>query len=128
MQIDIAHQLSPSDASWPVTIQDVTVKCDSFLILESPLIRRIYLSRHRRPTALCHISHGTGRVGLVIWQLSECLTGQNRTKSGQGRAGRCRMMEGESVFLGFSPFDTLVDRTEFSAMPISQRTFACLTF
>ena len=42
MQNDIAHRLSPSDASWSVTIQDMTVKRDGFLTLESPLIRRIH--------------------------------------------------------------------------------------
>ena len=58
-----------------------------------------------------------------------CLTGQNRTKRGQGRTGRCRMMTGEAAFLGFSSSDILVDCSRVSAMsicPISQRTFVWL--
>ena len=42
MQNDIVHQLSPSKASWRVTIQDVILKRDGFLTLESPLIYRIH--------------------------------------------------------------------------------------
>ena len=56
---------------------------------------------------------------LVVSWLGKCLTGQNRTKTGQGRAGRCRMMTGEAAFLGFSPSDILVDGTGVSVMPIS---------
>ena len=66
MQNDIVHRLSPSDASWGVTIQDVTVKRDGFLTFESPLIRRIHSSRHRRQRALCQLSRGTGRGELVV--------------------------------------------------------------
>ena len=47
MQSDIAHRLSPSDASWGVTIQDVTGTRDGFLMLESPIIRQIHSSRHK---------------------------------------------------------------------------------
>ena len=66
MQNDIVHQLSPSDASLGVTIQDVTLKRDGFLTLESPLIRRIHSSPHRRQRALCHLSRGTGQGELVV--------------------------------------------------------------
>ena len=41
------------------------------------------------------------------------------------------MMTGEAAFLGFSPFDILVDRTRVAALsicPISQGTFVCLNF
>ena len=55
---DTVHKLSPSEAFCRVTIQDVTVKSDGFLKLESPLIRRIHSSRHRRLRALCHLAVG----------------------------------------------------------------------
>ena len=66
MQNGIVHWLSPSEASWRVTIQDVTVKCDGFLKLESSLIWQIHWSCHRRQRALCHLSLGTGRGELVV--------------------------------------------------------------
>ena len=62
MQNDIAHQLSQSEVSYWVTIQDVTVKRDNFLMLES---LRIHSSRHRRQRALCRLIHGTCRGKLV---------------------------------------------------------------
>ena len=61
----------------------------------------------------------------------ECLTGQNRTKTGQGRAGWCRMMTGDAAFLGFSTSDILVEFTRVSVVPIcpiSLRTFVWLMF
>ena len=102
-------------------------KQDGFLTLESPLIRRIHSSCQKRWRAQCHLSRGE----LVVWLFGECLTGQNWTKTGQGRVGWCRMMTGEAAFLGFSPSDILVDCTRVSAMPIcpnSQRTFVWLCF
>ena len=63
---DIAHRLSPSEASWQVTIQDVTVKRDGFLTLESPQIRRIHSSRHRRQRAQRHLSRVAGQGELVV--------------------------------------------------------------
>ena len=63
---EIAHRLSPSEASWQVTIQDVTVKRDGFLTLESPLIRRIHSSRHRRQRAQHHLSRVAGQGELVV--------------------------------------------------------------
>ena len=126
MQNDIAHRLSPSKASWQVTIQDVTVKRDGFLMLESPLIRRIHSFRHRRQRALWYLSRGTGLGELVVRRFGECLTGQNRTETGQGRAGHGRMRTGKTAFLGFSLSNILVYCTGVSALPIcpiSQRTF-----
>ena len=66
MQNDISHHLSPSKASWGVTIQDMTVKHDGFGTLEFPLIRRIHSSRHRRQRALCHLSREIGQGELVV--------------------------------------------------------------
>ena len=114
LENDIAHQLSPAEASWQVTIQDVTVKCDGFLTLESPIIWWIYSFCHRRQRAMCHLICVTGRGELVVWRFGGCLTGQNRTKTGQDRVGR---QDGS---------DTLVDFTGVSVMPISpisQQTF-----
>ena len=37
MQNDTAHQLSPSEGSWQVMVQDVAVKNLGFLTLEPPL-------------------------------------------------------------------------------------------
>ena len=74
---------------------------------------------------------GTGRGEVVVCGFGQCLTEQNRTKIGQGRAGQGRMRSGEAAFLGFSPFDILVDRTRVSALPIcliSQHTFVWLIF
>ena len=53
MQIDIAHRLSPSEASWPVMVQDVTVKGLGLLTLEPPIIRRINSYRLKRQRYLC---------------------------------------------------------------------------
>ena len=88
---------------------------------------RIHSSRHRRQRTLCHLSRGTDRGELVASRFGECLTGQNKTKKWQGRAGLCRIMTGEAAFLGFSPSDILVGRTRVSAMsisPIRQGTFS----
>ena len=44
------------------------------------------------------------RGGLVIasrLQIGQCLIGQNRTKTEQGRVGPGRMRAGEAAFLGF---------------------------
>ena len=65
VQNDILHRLSPLEASWRVTIQDVTVKRDGFLPLQSPLIRQIHSSRKGRQRAFFHLGRGTGRGELV---------------------------------------------------------------
>ena len=82
MRNAIAHRLSPSEAFWWVTIQDVPMKRVGFLTIEAWLIRRIRSSRLTRQRALWYLSSRTGRVELVVWGFGECLTGQNRT--GQG--------------------------------------------
>ena len=61
---------------------------------------------------------GTRQRELVVGRFVECLIGQNRTKTGQGNAGRFRMISGEAALLSFSPFDILVYCTRVSAMPI----------
>ena len=66
MQNDIGHQLSSSKTSWRVNIQDVTMKRDGFLTLESILILWIHLSRHRRQRALCQLCRGTCQGELVV--------------------------------------------------------------
>ena len=48
MQNDIAHRLSPSEVSWQIMVQDVTVKRLGFLTLGSPIIQRIHLSSLKR--------------------------------------------------------------------------------
>ena len=68
----------------------------------------------------------SSRAGcLQIWP------GQNRTKTGQGRAGQGRLRSGKAAFISFRPFDIFVDCTRVSAMPIfpiSQHTFVWITF
>ena len=77
---------------------------------------------------------GTGQAELVGGGLGQCLTGQNRTKTGQVRTGQGRMRWWEAAFLDFSPSDILVDHTRVSALPIcpicpiSQRTFVWFNF
>ena len=53
----------------------------------------------------------TGRVALVVCEFGQCLTGQNRTKTGQGRAVQGTMITGKADFLGFSPSDIQLDHT-----------------
>ena len=105
--------MSLTKASWQVTIQDVTVKHDGFWTLEFPLIRQIHSFCHRRQRALCYQSCGTGGEELVVWQLGECLTGQNRTETGPGMPGHGRMRTGKTAFLGFSVADILVYRPAY---------------
>ena len=87
------YPLSPSEAFWGVPIHDVTVKRDSFLPLESPLIRWIHSSHHRRQRALCHLSCGRGQGELAIRQMfdrkekDKDRTGQGRTVKNDDRRG-----------------------------------------
>ena len=82
MQNNIAHWLSPSEASWRVLVQYVTLIRLGFLTLEPPLIRRIHSSRLKRLEA-----EWAGQAELTVCGFDQCLTGQNRSKPGQGRTG-----------------------------------------
>ena len=126
MQNDIVPRLSPSEAYCRVMVQDVTGKHLGFLTLEQPLIKWIHWARLKRQRYWYQKQSVTGQRQLVIGGFGQCLTGQNRTKTGPGR-----MMTEETAFLGFSPSDILVNRTRVAALslcPISQRTFVQLFF
>ena len=74
IESDITHWLSPSEASWQVSIKDMTV---SWLRVSTN--RQKHSSCHRRQRALCHLSRVTGWGELVVWRFGKCLTGQGRT-------------------------------------------------
>ena len=68
-----------------------------------------------------------GRAKLVVCGFGQCLTGQNRTKTGHDRAGQGMMRTDEAALLGLIPSDIFVHRTTVSAVlicPFSQRTFS----
>ena len=106
MQNDIAHRLSLSEVSWQLMFQDVTVKCMGFLTLET-LANTTYtfiLSKKTKRSVL--EAEWLKQAGCL--RICQYLTGQNRTKTGQGRAGQGSMTTGEAAFLYFSPSYILV--------------------
>ena len=106
MQNDIAHLLSRSEVSWQLMFQDVTVKCIGFLTLET-LANTIYtfiLSQKTKRSVL--EAEWLSRAGRL--QICQYLTGQKRTKTGQGRAGQGSMTTLDAAFLYFSPSYILV--------------------
>ena len=84
MRNAIAHRLSPSEAVWWVTIQDVPMKRIGFLTIEAWWIRRIRSSRLTRQRALWYLS----RVGQAEWSwLSEDSANVWQGRTGQNMEG-----------------------------------------
>ena len=75
MQKDSAHRLSQSEVSLQVMVQDMTVKRIGFLTLD------IFILSQKTKISVLE-AEWAGRANLVLSGFGQCLTGQNRTKTG----------------------------------------------
>ena len=146
MQNDIAHRLSPSEVSWQIMVQDVTVKRLCFLTLGSPIIQRIHSSSLKRqrdldiriPNNLMDtfiLSKKTKRSVLKAewgkaepsWSFAELSSvWKKRTGQRQNRAGQDRAGSGQKRLLS-STLVPLISHQSFSTAYLSNKSaFFCL--